>query len=117
MLHCNMNDVLTLQLGLDDLLADLRHARKAGDMGRLALIAYCEVRRWARMAGEPKVAERSSAMITVSPHASKQAFLAEIDGLISQLEQLQPKFVAPSVRHSAGSPEHCRGTGVPSEAS
>ena len=113
MLHCNMNDALTLQLGLDDLLADLRHARKGGDMGRLALIAYCEVRRWARMAGEPDVAERSSAMITVSPHASKQAFLAEIDELIQQLEQLQPKFAAPSVRRSAGSPDHSRGSGAP----
>jgi hypothetical protein len=113
MLHCNMNDLLTLQLGLDDLLGDLRHARKGGDMGRLALIAYCEVRRWARMAGEAEVAERSSAMITVSPHASKQAFLAAIDELIQQLEQLRPKFDAPSVRRSAGGPDHPRGNSAP----
>jgi hypothetical protein len=93
MLRCNMKDTLTLQLGLDDLLADLRHARRTGEMGRLALIAYCEVRRWARMAGEQEVAERSSAMITVSPHASKDAFLAEIDALIRALEQLRPKFI------------------------
>jgi hypothetical protein len=104
MLRCNMNDTLTLQLGLDDLLADLRHARRTGEMGRLALIAYCEVRRWARMAGEHEVAERSSAMITVSPHASKEAFLAEIDELMRQLEQLRPKFVELAPRHgvSAG---------------
>jgi len=98
MLRRNMKDMLILQLGLDDLLADLRHARRTGEMGRLALIAYCEVRRWARMAGEQEVAERSSAMITVSPHASKDAFLAEIDALIRALEQLGPKFITASPR-------------------
>lgn len=112
MLQCNMNDALMLQLGLDDLLADLHHARKGGDMGRLALIAYCEVRRWARLAGEPDVAERSSAMITVSPHASKQAFLAEIDALIGQLERLQPKFAAPSPRRSSSAVPVVHGSGA-----
>jgi hypothetical protein len=112
MLRCNMNDALTLRLGLEDLLADLHHARKGGDMGRLALIAYCEVRRWARLAGEPDVAQRSSAMITVSPHASKQAFLAEIDELIRELEQLQPKFVAPAAKRNAGGAGQAHGSGA-----
>jgi hypothetical protein len=75
-----------LQLGLEDLLGDLRHARRNGDMGRLALISYCEVRRWARLAGNQRLAEHSSALITQTPHASREAFLAVIDELIADLE-------------------------------
>jgi hypothetical protein len=89
MLHCNMNPASTLQLGLEDLLADLHHARRIGDLGRLALVAYCEVRRWARTAGRPALAEHAAAMITDTPHASRDAFLQQIDALIAELEQLQ----------------------------
>lgn len=53
----------------------------------MAWLAYCEVRRWARMAGEEALAEHSSALITHSPHANREAFLAEIDELIFELEQ------------------------------
>ncbi|MBK6853237.1 MAG: hypothetical protein IPG93_17000 [Burkholderiales bacterium] len=42
-----------LKLGLDDLLADLWYARRSGDLGRLALVTYYEVRRWAKLAGDP----------------------------------------------------------------
>lgn len=76
-----------LQLGLEDLLADLQHARRTGDMGRLALLAYCEVRRWARLAGEPELADRSTELITRHPHASRDQFMEQIDGLIVALEQ------------------------------
>ena len=86
MLHCNMNTALNLQLGLDDLLADLRQSRESGDLGRLAFIAYCEVRRWARTAGEAELADHSSRVITGSPHDSREAFLADIDELIQALE-------------------------------
>ena len=96
MLHCNMNTTLTLQLGLDDLLADLRHARRTGDLGRLALVAYCEVRRWARDAGAPELADRTAEIITSSPHASRELFLEHIDGLIDALEQLRPLYLEPS---------------------
>jgi len=89
MLHCNMNPASTLQLGLEDLLADLHHARRIGDLGRLALVAYCEVRRWARAAGRPALAEHAAAMITDTPHASREAFLLQIDALVAELEQLQ----------------------------
>ncbi len=87
MLQRNMNSALKLQLGLDDLLADLHHSRKSGDLGRLAFIAYCEVRRWARTAGEAALADHSSQVIIGSPHDSREAFLEHIDGLIEALEQ------------------------------
>lgn len=89
MLHCNMDMPLNLQLGLDDLLAELRHARRQDDLGRLALIAYCDVRRWARQAGESEIARQSLAMFTDEPHASREAFLDKVDVLLHKLEQVQ----------------------------
>jgi hypothetical protein len=80
---------LDLQGGLDDLLGDLWYARKHGDLGRLALLSYCEVRRWARLAGEQGLAEHSSEMITHSPHASREEFLEQVDELIVELEELR----------------------------
>ena len=94
MLHCNMSTpTLPLQLGLDDLLGDLQHARRRGDLGRLALLAYCEVRRWARQAGEQGLAAHSSALITHSPHVSREAFMAQVDELIDELEQVRSRVV------------------------
>jgi hypothetical protein len=79
-----------LQLGLEDLLGDLRHARRSGDLGRLALLSYCEVRRWARMAGDASLAEQSSELITHGPHANREQFLAHVDSLIGELERTRP---------------------------
>jgi hypothetical protein len=92
MLHCNMNAPTRLQLDLEDLLADLRHAQRSGDLGRLALLCYCEVRRWARHAWEPELAERAASMITASPHASRKTFLEDVDALIHGLENAQRRF-------------------------
>jgi hypothetical protein len=47
MLQCNMTTSLNIQLTLEDLLADLRFARRHDQLGRLALLAYCEVKGWA----------------------------------------------------------------------
>jgi hypothetical protein len=95
MLRCNMNISPGLQLDLEDLLADLHHARRSGDLGRMALLCYCEVRRWARKAGQAELAALSSAMITGSPHASRQAFLEDMDKLVQRLEALQPAIALP----------------------
>jgi hypothetical protein len=75
-----------LQLGLEDLLGDLRFARRRGDLGRLALLCYCEVRRWARMAGYQELAAHSSEMVTNPLPVSREVFLARIDTLIAELE-------------------------------
>ena len=91
MLHCNMHSSLSLQLGLEDLLADLRHARRGGDLGRLALIAYCDVRRWARQAGEPAIADHAAAMFSGEPHASREAFLEAVDTLLFELVQAKSR--------------------------
>lgn len=97
MLHCNMNTrTAPIQLGLEDLLGELHYARRNGDLGRLALLAYCEVRRWARAAGEEALAERATAMITHSPQSSREAFIHEVDTLIVQLEAVHLRVKSPS---------------------
>lgn len=95
MLQRNMHTVpAPLQLSLEDLLGDLQHARRHQDMSRLALLAYCEVRRWARQAGEVVLAERAAALVTRSPQASRDQFMGEVDELIEQLQQAHRRLVA-----------------------
>ena len=79
----------SLRHGLEDILGDLRFARRSGDLGRLALLAYCEVRRWAREADVEVLARHSSALVNNFPYASRDKFLAAIDELIDELEQVQ----------------------------
>jgi hypothetical protein len=71
MLRRNMTNSLGIQLGLEDLLADLHHARRNRELGRLALLAYCEVRGWARQAGKPDIADSATRMFTENPCVSK----------------------------------------------
>lgn len=94
MLRRSMSDDLRVYVGLDDVLGDLRHARRQGDLGRLALLAYCEVRRWARQAGEPDLAASSLALITDSPPPSRLEFLRRVDGLIAKLEATRQRLTA-----------------------
>ena len=97
MLHCNMiARSVPLQLGLEDLLGDMHHARRSLDLGRLAWLSYCEVRRWARQAGENGLADRSTALITRNPHASRDQFMEQIDGLIDELERAHSRVLARS---------------------
>lgn len=86
MLRCNMTNSLNAQLGLEDLLADLHFARKSDQLGRLALLAYCEVKGWARRAGKPDVANIALRMFADNPCRSRDEFLEDIDTLISTLE-------------------------------
>ncbi|MEP6964352.1 MAG: hypothetical protein ABI845_02625 [Polaromonas sp.] len=51
------------------------------------MLTYCEVRRWARDAGETELARQSSELINSSPYASRDEFLAAVDGLILELAQ------------------------------
>jgi GMP synthase-like glutamine amidotransferase len=94
MLQCTMNAATTIviRLGLDDVLGGLQHARRSGDLGRLALLAYCEVRRWARQAGELELADHSLALITDNPHATRDEFLHKVDDLIEELEGVRHRL-------------------------
>ena len=85
MLHCNMKSE-ELRLALEDVLADLWHARRNHDLGRLALLSYCDMRRWARVARREGLAQRSHDLVLSCPHASRERFLSEVDALIAEAE-------------------------------
>ncbi|MDQ3059926.1 MAG: hypothetical protein M3R45_10445 [Pseudomonadota bacterium] len=78
----------SLRNGLEDILGDLRCARRSGDLGRLALLAYCEVRRWAREADAQVLTRHSSALVSNFPYASRDKFLEAMDELIDELEHV-----------------------------
>jgi hypothetical protein len=83
---------ITVKLGLDDVLGELEHARRTGNIGRLALLAYCEVRRWARIAGEQALAEHSSELVVNSPHSTRDEFLSGVDSLIEELQSARSRL-------------------------
>ncbi len=93
MLHRNMGPVMSLLLSLEDLLGELRHARRQEDLGRLALVTYCEVRRWARVARQQPLASLTEAMVTEGPARSRDEFLSQIDHLIFEMEGLRQAWL------------------------
>jgi hypothetical protein len=108
MLHRTMTNSLDIQLRLEDLLADLHFARKHEELGRLALLAYCEVKAWARRAGKTDVADRALQMFSENPCLSKNEFLLGIDSLIATLElheheyqRNNARFAVPALPHAA----------------
>ena len=87
-----MTSHLDNQLELEDLLADLQFARKHDQLGRLALLAYCEVKGWARRAGKLDLAEDASNLFAEHPHNSKEEFLVGIDALIETLKRHEKDY-------------------------
>ena len=73
-------------LALFRLLADLHGARQQEQLGRLALLAFCDVKRWARQAGKTDVADMALRMFAEKPCLSKEDFLHGIDHLITALQ-------------------------------
>jgi hypothetical protein len=86
-----MNLPVSLRTALEDLTADVAHARRNGDLGRLALLCYCEIRRWARLAGEERLAALSCAFITGQPASHRGEFLDRVDDVISELEAVRER--------------------------
>ena len=72
---------------LEDLLADLQFARRHSMLGRLALLAYCDTKGWARQAGKPDIADKALKMFTETPCLTRDEFLEGIDSLIATLER------------------------------
>lgn len=101
MLQCIMNNHLNIQLVLEDLLAELHFARKHDQLGRLALLAYCEVKGWARQASKPDVADTALRMFADNPCVSKDQFLQSIDDLIATLELHEQQYQRNSARLAA----------------
>jgi hypothetical protein len=91
MLHCSMGSDLSpsLRLNLDDVLGSLQHARRTGDLGRLALLTYWDVRKWARWARRDALADLAAEVVSHEPHATRADFLARVDAVIAELERIQ----------------------------
>ncbi|MDQ2736873.1 MAG: hypothetical protein M3Y55_18210 [Pseudomonadota bacterium] len=87
-----MNTNQRLRLALEDVLADLWHARRSEDVGRLALLSYCDVRRWARVADRELLARHSQELVLGCPYASREDFLSAVDRLIAETEQAHAYF-------------------------
>ena len=90
MLHCSMNDESVtdrLRDRLEDLAAEIGDARRRMDLGHLAALCYCEIRPWARRAGERRLADLSWRLSMQPLPLDRAAFLAQIDRLIEELEQ------------------------------
>lgn len=91
MLRCNMNipDSPALMRDLEDVLGSMKYARRTNDLGRLALLTYWEVRRWARCAHRDALAGLAADAIMAQPHPSRESFLALVDQVICELERVQ----------------------------
>ena len=87
-----MGTSFAIQLGLEDLLGELHYARRTQELGRLALLAYCDVKSWARQAGKPDIADGATRMFTQTPCVCKEEFLSNIDSLIATLECHQKSY-------------------------
>ena len=78
-----------LRLNLEDVLGSLLHARRTEDLGRLALLTYWDVRKWARWARRDALAELAADVVTQQPHPTRAAFLARVDAVIAELERIR----------------------------
>lgn len=87
-----MNMDQRLRLALEDILADLWHARRSGDVGRLALLSYCDVRRWARVARHELLATHLQQLVLECPYANREEFLSAVDRLIADTERAHALF-------------------------
>jgi hypothetical protein len=83
----NPDTTASLRFRLEDLAAEIAHARRRRDLGHLAALCYCEVRPWARHAGESRLADLSWALCIQQLPLDRTVFLAQIDCLIEELEQ------------------------------
>lgn len=77
-----------LRDGLEDLVGDMAYARRNENLGRLALLCYCEVRRWARLAGEQRLADLCCALVTEHPAGNRKAFLNQVDEVVTELDRI-----------------------------
>jgi hypothetical protein len=94
MLQRNMTNGAATRLALEDLLAALWHAKRAGDVGRLAHLGCCEVQRWARARRDDVLAAHARALLTDCPYQSREDFMFAIDRLIAEVEHAHVELVS-----------------------
>ena len=89
-----MIDPESALLQLEDVLAALWHARRVGDVGRLAHLGCYEVQRWARAARRDALTAHARALLTDCPYPSRDEFMFAIDRVIEALEHAHVDLAA-----------------------
>jgi hypothetical protein len=85
-------------LSLHDLVSDIELARRTGDLPRLILLCYCELRPWARWAHERQLAAHASALFSDCPHTDRESFLASVDNLLLEARQVRSRLQQTAVQ-------------------
>ena len=80
-----MNDTPS-KLHLEDVLGSLWDARRREDLGRLALLVHCDLRRWARAAKQELLAKHAQDLVLTCPLATREEFIRRVDQLIGEAE-------------------------------
>jgi len=83
-----------VQLSLEDILGALWHARRSGDIGRLARVGCSDVQRWARARREDALVARARALLTDCPYRNRDEFMFAIDRLIAEVEHAHVRLVS-----------------------
>ena len=76
----------------EDLAAELTHSRRHDDVGRLALLCFCQVRQLAREAHESQLSELSWRMFIGTVPQDRESFLARVDAVIDELQRVRTKL-------------------------
>ena len=74
---------------LEDVLGSLLHARRSGDLERMALLTYWDVRKWTHFAHHNALTALAAKAISPEPHPSRAAFLSRVDEVIAELESIR----------------------------
>jgi hypothetical protein len=90
MLQCSMNTQAS-RLHLEDVLGNLWDARRREDLGRLALVVHCDLRRWARAAKQELLAKHAQDLVLTCPLATREEFIQRVDQLIEMAESVHAK--------------------------
>jgi len=109
MLQCNMNDAARLRLGLEDVLGDLWAARRREDLGRLALVVHCDLRRWARAAKQELLGADCEDLVLSCPQRTREEFLQRVDLLIRDAEKAHAGLAPSSAGSDTEGPTGARG--------
>jgi hypothetical protein len=99
MLQCSMATNADLQSTLEDLLAQLWHARRTGDLGRLAHLSFSEVQRWGRGARDDLLVRHAQEFLARCPYGSRDDLTWAIDALIADVEFAHSRLAVDLVTH------------------
>jgi hypothetical protein len=85
-------------LSLHDLVSDIELARRTGDLPRLILLCYCELRPWGHRAHERRLPAHAPALFSECPYTDRESFLAGFDTVILEARQVRSRLQQTAVQ-------------------